>query len=93
MDHEFINSMALLFLLTIYINSFLTLFLGKTKTVTISYPTHWEDMKGKPIFITDVKKGSYEWQSVEQHFRTTLKNRIMVIKRVQNVYFWEPYML
>lgn len=73
--------------------SALMLFLGRTKTVTISYPTHWEDMKGKKILIADVKTGSSEWQSVEQHFRKTFSKRILVIKRVQNVHFWEPYAL
>lgn len=61
--------------------------------MTFAYPKHWEDMKGRKILIVDVNKGTQEWQSVEQNFQKTLRKRILVIKRVQNVHFWEPYSL
>lgn len=66
---------------------------GRTKTVTFSYPEHWKDMEGRKILIVDVNEGSKEWQGVEQIFQKTLKKKILVMKRVQNVHFWEPYSL
>ncbi|XP_051767293.1 protein mono-ADP-ribosyltransferase PARP15-like isoform X2 [Ctenopharyngodon idella] len=59
-----------------------------------SLPSHWEDMKGKPVVLVKLRVGSKEYAEVVKKFRrTSLSSNIIEIERVQNRALWKNYMI
>ncbi|XP_048033781.1 protein mono-ADP-ribosyltransferase PARP14-like [Megalobrama amblycephala] len=59
-----------------------------------SLPSHWEDMKGKPVVLVKLTAGLNEYAEVEKEFkRTGLSSNIIEIERVQNSTLWRNYMI
>ncbi|XP_067290157.1 protein mono-ADP-ribosyltransferase PARP14-like [Pseudorasbora parva] len=59
-----------------------------------SLPSHWDDMKGKPVVLVTLTAGLTEYAEVEKEFRRTgLGSNIIEIERVQNSTLWRNYMI
>jgi poly [ADP-ribose] polymerase 7/11/12/13 len=59
---------------------------------SMDYPNTWEP-QSSPFQSFDVKKGTAEWNNIENHFHSSLKIPIIRIERVQNKGLWAWFYL
>ena len=64
------------------------LFKNKTDNAKITFPQIWTPQKSN-LELVAIASNSTEWNTVQQRFTETLKNKIVKIERIQNKWLWE----
>ena len=64
------------------------LFKNKTDNAKITFPKIWTPQKSN-LELVAIASNSTEWNTVQQRFTETLKNKIVKIERIQNKWLWE----